>query len=164
MPSFPQSSFREKLKNTFFLRGFGFLKIPLLFYVSPTVEVLNASECVVRIPLNRKTKNHWGSLYFGAFAIGADCACGLLAMSQIKKLRAPVTLLFKDFKADFFKRGEGDVWFQCSEGKAVQTLIEQAMKTGKRESQAFKVIAWEPKKFPNEPVAEFSLTLSLKKK
>src|SRR4051812_37497364 len=99
------------LRETLVLRSFGFFKIPLLFFVSPSVVELTDEKCVVKIPLNRRTRNHLGSMYFGTLAIGADCAGGLIAMRLIQAEKAKVSLVFKDFKAEFLKRPEGDVHF-----------------------------------------------------
>src|ERR1035437_6053594 len=94
----------RRFKETFGMRLFGWLKIPLLASVHPTVVELSETRCVVRIPLRRWTRNHLGSMYFGALAIGADCAGGLLAMDQIKRSGGQVSMVFKSFQAAFLKR------------------------------------------------------------
>ena len=70
----------ETLKHTIYLRYFGLTKIPLLFYARPSVIVKTDHRVVIKIPLNRRTRNHQGSMYFAALAMGADCAVGLLAV------------------------------------------------------------------------------------
>lgn len=149
-------------KETLALRAFGLTKIPLIFLVNPTVLKLNDRECEVKIPLNRLTRNHLGSMYFGTLAIGADCASGLLAMSQIRKTGEKISLVFKDFKAEFLARPEGDVHFRCEDGKRVAKMIKETLKTGERVSETLDLIATCPKKLGDEPVAKFKLTLSLK--
>ena len=64
----------ENIRNTFYLRYFGLTKIPLLFYVRPSVVEKSDERVVIKIPLNRKSKNHQGSMYFAALTMGADCA------------------------------------------------------------------------------------------
>src|SRR5215467_15117020 len=105
------------LRQTLTLRAFGLVKIPLLFIASPSVIRLNERECEAKIPLNFITKNHLGSMYFGVLAMGADLACGLMGMEAIRRSSKKVALIFKDFKAEFFKRAESDVHFFCDEGK-----------------------------------------------
>jgi acyl-coenzyme A thioesterase PaaI-like protein len=151
-------------RDTLFLRAFGFLKVPLLFFISPSVTELTGERCVVKVPLNRRTKNHWNSMYFGALAAGADCAGGLIAMRQIQEEGNLVTLLFKDFQANFLKRAEGDVLFTCEDGEAIRTLVQKATESGERENLPVRVTATVPSRFGSEPVAEFTLTLSLKRK
>lgn len=150
-------------KGTLILRTFGFLKIPLLFYVSPTVLEISEERCVVRIKLNRRTRNHLKSMYFGVLATGADCAGGLIAMRQIQSEGNTVSLVFKDFHADFLKRAEGDVLFTCEEGIAIRQLVQKAIQSGERENMPVHVTATVPSRLGNEPVAQFVLTLSLKR-
>jgi acyl-coenzyme A thioesterase PaaI-like protein len=153
-----------QLKETFLLRAFGFLKIPVLFFVSPTVVEATDEKCVVKVALNRRTKNHLNSMYFGVLAAGADCAGGLIAMRQIQSEGNQVSLIFKDFHAEFLKRAEGDVLFTCEEGIAIRELVQKALRSGERENMPVHVTATVPTKFGNEPVAKFILTLSLKRK
>ncbi len=152
-------SFRDTAK----LRLFGLLKVPVLFFVSPSVRELSDSRCVIRIPLNRRTRNHLHSMYFGVLACGADAAGGLLAMHHIeKKARGKVSLIFKDFRADFLKRAEGDTDFTCQDGHALSELVQQAISTGERQSASIQITATTPKQCGEEPVAQFVLTISLK--
>ncbi len=150
--------------NTFYVRAFGFRKIPLLFFASPSVLELSDERCVVKIPLCFRTRNHLGSLYFGALAIGADCAGGLIAMKNIEAQGNAVSLIFKDFKASFLKRAEGDTLFTCVQGREIRELVTRAMETGERQNLSVNVVATVPSKSGDEPVAQFELTLSLKKK
>src|SRR5271168_4069226 len=75
----------ENLRHTLEMRGVGLAKIPLLFFVSPTVVELNERRCEIRIPLTWRTRNHLRSMYFGALAIGADAAGGLIAWREVEK-------------------------------------------------------------------------------
>jgi len=154
----------KKFRDTAILRGFSLLRVPLLFSVRPTVIELNDERAVVRIKLSRWTRNHWGSMYFGTLAIGADCAVGMTAVHHIRSLGAhDVQLLFKDFQASFLKRPDDHVLFICDEGLRAKELVQAAMNSGERQNLTLKARAVLEKK-PEEPVAEFALTLSLKRK
>ncbi len=154
----------QKLRDTLLLRVFGLVRIPLLFSVQPTVKELNDERAVVKIKLSRWTRNHWGSMYFGTLAIGADCAVAMTAMHHIWKLEAhDVQLIFKDFHASFLKRPDGHVLFICDEGLKARELVERARTSGERENLTLKARA-ELENEPGEPVAQFALTLSLKRK
>lgn len=157
-------TYLEKLNATLKMRAFTFFKIPLLFYVSPTIEEINDDRCVVRIPLKRRTKNHLNVMYFGVLCTGADCAGGLMAMRLIRESGRNVSLLFKDFKAEFLKRAEGDVFFTCEDGPAIRAQVEQALRSDDRVNGPVRVTATVPSKLGMEPVALFELTLSLKKR
>jgi len=149
-------------KETLGLRAFGLFKIPLIFSCRPTVEALDDRAAEIKIPLNFWTRNHLKSMYFGTLAIGADCAGGLLAMHLIRKSGKKLSLVFRDFRADFLRRPESDVHFRCEDGAKVRRLIASAIKTKKRVSQPVRITATTPKVSGTEPVAVFDLTLSLK--
>ena len=154
----------KNMKATLFIRHFGLSKVPLIFYCRPTVVKLTEETTVIKIPFKRRNKNHLKSMYFGALAVGADVAGGVLAMHLIRKSGRNISLVFKDFKADFLKRPEGDTHFTCNDGLAVKNLIAEATKTGERVNMTLKITATVPEISDNEPVAEFILTLSLKDK
>ena len=153
----------ERLKQTLSMRLMGWLKIPLLGSVRPSVVALDAEHCIVRIRLRRWTRNHLGSMYFGALAIGADCAGGLMAVELIRRRKAKVALIFKSFKAEFLKRPESDVYFICEEGARIGALVDRTLASGERHTDLISVQA--AVRTPEggfEPVARFELELSLK--
>jgi acyl-coenzyme A thioesterase PaaI-like protein len=154
----------ENVQATLLLRYFGFFKIPLLFFVKPSVVEMSDNRVVVKIPLRRRTRNHLGSMYFGALAIGADCAAGLIAMRLIQKSSRNISLVFKSLDAEFLKRAEGDVYFTCEQGGEIAHLVAAAGASTDRVETLVHVTAKVPDKFGEEPVARFSLVLSLKKK
>lgn len=157
-----QDSVSEATRATWTLRSFGLTKVPLLLYCMPSVLVLDSQQCIIKIPLNWRTRNHYKSMYFGALAVGADCAAGLMAMHHIDASGENVQLLFKDLHADFLRRPEGDVHFICNDGPAVKKLVAQAVKTGERVNLKVRVNAVVGSQ-SSDPAATFDLTLSLKK-
>ena len=150
--------------ETIYLRIFSFFKIPLINWVGPRVVELSREKTIIKIPLNRRTKNHFDSLYFGVLCTGADCAGGLAAMEKIKKSGQKVSLAFKSFNAEFLKRAEGDTYFTCLQGEEINKFVEQVLSSNERQHFPVKITATCPDKLGDEPVAEFELLLSLKKK
>lgn len=148
----------KPLRSTVIMRAFGLAKVPLLFACSPRVIELNEHCCRVEIPFRKIVKNHLGSVYFGALAIGADTCIGMLAMDQISASGKNVSLVFKDFKANFLKRAEGPTVFVCTQGKEVSELLSETIRTGERQHRTILASAI----VDGETVAEFELTLSLK--
>jgi len=153
----------DKTRETLSLRWFGLTKIPVLFYFGVSVTEITKERMVVRIPLRRRTKNHLGSMYFGALCAGADCAAGAFAMHLIKQQPKHVSLVFKDFSAEFLKRAEGDVDFCCDQGIEIAELVARALASDERVERQLDVVATVPS-LSDEPVARFKLTLSLKKR
>ena len=152
-------------KQTCRLRLMGLFRIPLLGSVRPSVVEMDEHRCVIRVPLRRWSKNHLGSMYFGALAIGADCAGGILAVEQLRRRKAKVSLVFKSFKAEFIKRPEADVYFLCEEGARIRDLVDRVLVSDKRLAEMISITA--AVRGPEgayDPVARFELELTLKKK
>ena len=142
---------------------FGLMRIPLIFFCRPKVVSISDTKLEVKIKFNRRTKNHLKSMYFGVLSVGADVTGGFLAMKLIRNNQSRISLIFKDFHADFLKRAEGDVHFVCEDGLAIKNLVKVAEKTGERQNLPVHITATVPS-ISNELVAAFILTLSLKKK
>lgn len=151
-----------QIKTTAMVRLYTFLKIPLLCMVRPTILENNSEKTILKIPLMRRTKNHLGVMYFGVLAMGAEAAVALKAIQAIQESGKRVDYIFKNFKADFLRRAEGDVHFICEQGPAVQALVQKCISSGERETQTFNSIALVPSKDATNPVAEFEVTLSVK--
>ena len=151
-------------QETLKIWAFGWLKIPMIAFLHPRVMRLDDGGAVIRFKLNRRSRNHVGSLYFGALAVGADLAGGILAMRAIETSKQPVSLIFQSFKADFHKRAMADVDFTCLQGPEVAALVQQAIDTKERVSMPVTIIATTPSVSGDEPVATLEVLLSLKLK
>jgi acyl-coenzyme A thioesterase PaaI-like protein len=152
------------MSETTRLRLWALTKIPLLFFLRPSVVEAGQGRTIIRIPLSRRSRNHLGSMYFGALCAGADLAGALTAMRRIDASGRRISLIFKDLKAQFFRRAEGDVQFCCEDGEAIAGLVGRAIESGEREELPVRIVATVPDKLGPEPVAEFVLTLSLKRR
>jgi acyl-coenzyme A thioesterase PaaI-like protein len=132
--------------------------VPMIKYAQMDVVTIDDNHISVKIPFIRENKNHLHSMYFGALSIGADAAGGLLAFYHAKKLASDVSIVFKDFKAEFLKRAEADVFFNCDQGSAISDLIAQAIASGQRQNLPVDITATAN----DDIVARFVLTLSVK--
>jgi len=153
----------ELLRYTVLLRAFGFFQVPLIFAVRPTIVCLDENQCVIKIAFRRKIKNHLNSIYFGALAIAAECTGGVAVMKEIQDSGENISLVFKDFHADFLKRAESDTYFTCTDIAAIKLFVENVKNSDERKEMPFDVVATCPDKFGDEPVAKFRVTVSLKR-
>lgn len=145
------------------LKLFGLTQVPLLFLAQPKVMRLDSNGCEIRLNLNFVNKNHLSSMYFGAQAIGADTAVGLLAMDKARAhTDVKVVPVFKNFKANFLKRAEGDLLFVCEAGEQVGRMVDVAANTGERVTEEVTAVARLLE--TGEVVSEFSLGLSVRAK
>jgi acyl-coenzyme A thioesterase PaaI-like protein len=151
------------LKETALVRLLG-LRIPVLLFLGPRVLRLDDARCEVGIPLGWRSRNHVGSMYVGALCAGADLAAGLQAARLIYRRHRKVVLVFADLRAEFLKRADGDVVFRCDEGLRIAEAVREADASGERVTIPVEVVARCPARHGDEPVARFTLGLSLKRR
>src|ERR1700732_3271246 len=112
------SHFRETLA----LRFWAWRHIPLIAWIRPSVIAMDGERCVLEVPLTRRTRNHLGSMYFGALCIGADATAALLGFQLLRGRGSRISIVFKDVQAEFLRRPEGDVHFACEQGRELRDL------------------------------------------
>lgn len=141
---------------------FGHFKIPLVGHVGPRIVEAGDDKTVVVVKLRRRTRNHLGSLYFGVLALAADVTAALPALAWIQERGYRISLVFKDFSAEFLKRADGDTFFTVDQVAEIRDFVDLVARSGQRENLSVRVIATVPSKYGDEPVARFVLTLSMK--
>lgn len=155
---------KELRKANRLLWLFGMFKIPLIGFVRPRILEFDANRMVIKIKLRRRTRNHLGSMYFGALGIGADLAGAFQAFSIADEKKRKYSIAFKDFKADFLKRPEADVYFVSEEGNHISEMMDRSFQSGERVTENVKILGITDYFGNSEVVAEFELGLSVKYK
>ena len=152
-------------KETLFVRAWALQNVIMLWLIRPTIVEVNERRAIVKVPLNWITRRRdIHAMYLGVLCMGADVASGLVPFFLIKNQKLNISIIFKDIKAAFHKRAEGDVLFTSEDGERIQELLRAANQTGERQETTVRVVATVPEKLGNEPVATFELTLSMKKR
>ncbi|MBM7035774.1 DUF4442 domain-containing protein [Vibrio ulleungensis] len=143
---------------------FAFRKVPLIWMTRPRLLAIDGEQVQVKLPLNRRNKNHLNSMYFGALAVGADVAGGFLAMHKAHLLGKKVSLAFKSVQGEFLKRPEADAVFVCKDGALIDDMLNRSIETGERINEAVEILVYCPTLSKDEIMARFALTLSVKVK
>ena len=154
----------QNFKDNLFLSAYAWTKIPLIGFCAPRVLEASDQRTVLKVNLGFRTKNHLGAMYFGALAIGSELCIAMLAVKKIKESGERIDFLFKDYKADFIKRAEGDVHFICEEAQVVVDQINEAKNSTERINRTMTAYAIVPSVSATEKVATFALTLSVKRR
>ncbi len=141
---------------------FGWRYIPLIGFCSPKIRHISNDSMTVSIPHGWRTKNHLGSIYFGALAIGADLAGAFLVFSKAKSRDVNANFAFKDVQGEFLKRPEAEVWFTSNDGALIDQMIDESLATGQRINKTVTVTVTCPSLHKDEVMASFKLTLSIK--
>lgn len=152
----------SQFKKNLFLSLYAWTKIPLIGFCAPRLIESGAERTVLKIGLGFRTKNHLGAMYFGALAIGSELCIAMLAVEKIRESGVKIDFLFKDYKAEFLKRAEGDVYFVCEEAQTVIAQIAEAKNSSERINRTMSAYAYVPSVSMTEKVATFQLTLSVK--
>jgi acyl-coenzyme A thioesterase PaaI-like protein len=150
-------------KETAAVRLLG-LRIPVMLFVAPHVIELDDEGAAIGIPLGWRTRNHVGSMYVGVLAAGADLASGMNAFALIRAGHPRVVPVFKYARMEFLKRADGDVVFRTRDGRRIAEAVATTERTGERVTLPVDVVATVPEKYGDEPVATFTMGLSLKKR
>ncbi len=137
----------------------GLVKIPLIGYLRPKLISLDDKSVKVKIKFRRRSKNHLNSMYFGALAVGADVSGGIHAFYFSRKHNKKVSFAFKGMKAEFLKRAESDVIFECSQGKLIEQIVLDSFEKKERINQNVTV---EARNTDGEVVATFEMEISVK--
>lgn len=151
----------ELKKLNRFIRTLSLVKVPLLGICSPKVLEMSEKTARVQLPFRFLTKNHLGSMYFGALAMGAELSIALRLLHRMQRDKVPVSFIFKDFACEFLKRAESDVHFITEQVRAVDALIDKAMESSDRQNGTFEGYAVSAKS--GEKLMTYKLTISMKR-
>lgn len=123
----------NRIRRKLFLMGF--FKIPMLGRLRPRLVSIDSSKVIIKIKLRRRSMNHLKSMYFGAMAVGADCASGLHAFYYAEKYHKKISFVFKSMSAEFIKRLTTDATFTFDDGDKIREIIEKSAQDGIRYNQ-----------------------------
>jgi acyl-coenzyme A thioesterase PaaI-like protein len=111
--------------------------IPLAAGLGMKVEEVSATRAVSSLPLKRRTRNHVGSIYFGAQMTQAEITMGLLLFHLYPP--GPWGMLVKRVEADFHAKGKGTLRAVCEPPAEVLAALAEA-----RTNESGKAEAWVP--------------------
>ena len=136
-------------------------KLPLAFIAGLKVVYIDQEMASVSIPFKFLNQNPFQSIYFAALAMAAELSTGIIALINVQTASRPVSMLVFEMSANFTKKAKGKIVFSCYEGRAIETAIEESIKTG--EGQTVTVTS---KGVDNDgdEVAEFKFTWTFKPK
>lgn len=111
--------------------------IPLSGGLGMRIEELTDLRASATLPLRLRTRNHVGSVYFGAQMTLAELTMGLLLFKLYPP--GPFGMLVKRVEADFLAKGKGELRAVCEPGPEVFAALAAA-----RDSSDGKAEAWVP--------------------
>ena len=122
--------FRALLKNPVSTSAMLWAKLPLAAFAGLRVTRLDAAGADVSLPAGWKTQNPFRSTYFAAQAMAAEMSTGAPALLLIEESGAKVSSLVTGLSAKFTKKATRRTVFTFSEGAAMKSAVDEAVRTG----------------------------------
>jgi hypothetical protein len=144
----------------------GTFKIRLLAFISPKVVYYSQEKLVVKVKLNRRTRNHLNSMYLGALVMGAELSAGLPYAYFATTEKLNFSLVFASMESKYLKRPDSHVYFEVQDLSIFESLLAETKLSGERMSKDVHVDAYIHYDSDDlkEKVATFKLELSVKVK
>lgn len=140
----------------------GTASTPLMGYVRPRLVMLTQERIVIRVDVTRRSRNAFGTMFLGAIATAADCAAGAFAMKFMFDTGHQVLPLVKSVDAQCLRKVSRHAHFCCDQGREIFAACHQALATGVPQALPVAVRVTAPTEYGDEPVAHFSLLLSIR--
>lgn len=156
-----KNSFLKLVNHPFKFRLFLFYKLPAAFFSGIKVREIKEDKCVTSVPYKWLTQNPFKSTYFASLAMAAEMSTGVLALCNVYKRKPAVSMLVTKMEATYFKKATGTIFFACSQGIEMSSVIEESVETGNSKSIVARSIG---KNNSGDIVAEFLFTWSFKAK
>ncbi|MCB0369928.1 MAG: hypothetical protein KDD45_10955 [Bdellovibrionales bacterium] len=147
-------------KLEFYIKASSLFRVPLLFFCRPKLLSIQPTA-KARIPLFWATRNHYGSMYFGALSMGAELSVALPLLEEIFLKNRKVNFLFKDFQAEFLKRADDDVIFEFQQVNELIKFIDECETQNTRLNKTFSGKAYS-NSTPDKIYMTYNITLSIK--
>lgn len=149
----------RRVTNFWWFTGFALTKLPSLWWYGIKIGVMDSRQCHVKVPHSYRTKNPFGSIYFGALMCAGELSTGLLCQAHsIEKGR--FSMLVTSVSGQFVKKARGTIIFKCDGGEMLKEELSVLKNTGDKTSVSLLAIGYDQ---TNNIVAEFTFQWSFKK-
>ena len=124
-----KSTFYRWVNSKWRMRFFLLLRLPAAWFMGISVITCDENAAQVRLPYRWRAQNPFRSTYFAAQCAAGELSTGLLGLAQLQD-QAPVSMLVTEVKAEFYKKADRTLIFECIQGKEIAAVIQQALETG----------------------------------
>ena len=112
------------------INRFLLIKLPSAYFTGVRVTHIEDNIAVVKVKHRWISQNPFNSLYYGVQSMAAELSTGILVMKKIYATGKPISMLVTKQAAEFTKKGRGVVSFTCVDGKKIDQVIADTIKTG----------------------------------
>lgn len=107
------SSFQKMITSPLYFKAFLLFRLPLAFIAGLKIISIDKNQCQVSLPFKWLNKNPFGSMYFASLSMASELSTGLLVLQAIDAHEHNFSVLVKQMKGNFEKKGMGTVFFEC---------------------------------------------------
>jgi hypothetical protein len=116
----------SRLMFELFLAG----RLPMGFLAGLKVKSVDLERCQITVPYRWMNQNPFRSTYFAVLSMAAEMSTGMFGMMMTNESSPSVSMLVTRVDSEFVKKATGITTFTCSDGKAINEIIEKAILTG----------------------------------
>lgn len=124
-----QKKLVSRMTNPFTFVPFSLVKVPMLAVAGVRMKLLTSEECVVSAPFKHINKNPFKSMYFAVQAMAAELSTAGAAMLALEAFDENFAYIVVGVKAEFLKKADAKVFFECKDYDAFKTALEESMTT-----------------------------------
>lgn len=125
-----QKKLVSRMLSPFTFVPYSLMKVPMVFISGTRVRVLDLQKSVVSVPFNYVNKNPFKSMYFAVQAMAAELSSAAMAMLALEACEESVAFIVVGIKADFVKKANEKVFFECQDYLAFESAITKAKVSG----------------------------------
>ncbi len=156
-PKFPQ--FRQLIVNPVKFRFFMLKRLPSALFAGLRIKAFDERHAVVTVKYKWFNQNPFRSMYFAIQSMAAEMSTGLLASGQVYQRYPKVSMLVVGLEAKFLKKAVDTISFTCTDGEAIDKIVEESIATGESRSITCKSTGTN---IAGDIVSEFFVTWSFK--
>ena len=143
------------------LNRFLAIKLPSAYISGVRVIELTDKNAIATVKHRWINQNPFRSLYWATQGMAAELVTGILMMKKIKDSGQKISMLVVKQEGTFHKKATGRITFSCDQGKAIDEIIEKAIKTNEGQSLVIGAAGFDQE---NDMVSDFEFTWSIKVK
>ncbi|QXP59646.1 DUF4442 domain-containing protein [Olleya sp. HaHaR_3_96] len=113
------------------LNTFTMLKLPSAYLCGVRTKVLNDEQCITTVKHRWINQNPFKSMFWAVQGMAAEFSTGAMMIMKIKASGKKISMLVTTNNATFTKKATGRITFVCNDGKKVDDVLTEAIKTGK---------------------------------
>ena len=158
--------FAESQVDSFLINLWCFINIRLISFVGVKIVKTDDTGAIVRLKVNRRTKNHLNSMYMGSQVIGAEIGPIFYAIKYCELNDLKINSEYCSVAAEFYKKTRSKyVYFYFKDTKLIKEALIKADESSERQYQDVEVGVYDSDCFENKQlVSKFIFKATFRKR